>query len=371
MKIAIVHDFLNQKIGGAESVFFTLAEIYPQADLYALIYNKRKFKKFLNKRKVHTSKLQHYPSILKRNPKYLLPFIKKAIDAWNFDQYDLVITSSTAWAKNIKTNKKTKHLCYCHSPARMLWDSWPKYLNDNNIRNAKKMAVIKIASKMRLWDFYNTKYVDQFIANSQYVKKRIAKFYHQDAKVIYPAVNISFFEPNWQKADYYLIVSVLAKYKNIDLAIKAFKKNKKRLIIAGDGPDKDRLQQLARGQKNIEFVGYTSDQQKIRLLALAKALIFCSIEDFGITPIEAMASSTPVIALRGGGLNETIIEKKTGIFFNTSDPISLNNAISKFEKLKFSSKDLVAQAYKFDKKIFIKKIKQTVKSLSKNNAKRI
>lgn len=365
MKIAIVHDFLNQKIGGAEYVFFELSKIYPEADLFALIYNKKKFAKFFGDREVKASSLQK--KLFKRNPKYLLPFIKKAVDKLDFSDYDLVITSSTAWVKNIKISGKTKHLCYCHSPARMLWDSWPRYLYEQRLGKVRRFLITQMVSNIRLWDYYSSEFVTQFISNSNFVKKRINKFYRLEAKTVYPPVNTSIFSPSVAKEDYYLILSVLSKYKNIDLAIKAFKSNKHRLIIAGDGPDKERLQKIADNAKNITFYGYANKKDKINLLKKARALIFPSIEDFGITPVEAMASATPVIALRGGGLSETLINNKTGVFFEKPSTRELNVAIKKSRVIKFKEVDLTGQAAKFDRSKFITSIKKEVNNLTKTD----
>ncbi|MDP4038581.1 MAG: glycosyltransferase [bacterium] len=367
MKVAIIHDFLNQKIGGAEYVFFELANIYPEADLYALTYNKKKFTGFLNNRKVMTSSLQKNP--FKKNPKYLLPFIEKAIAGLDFSNYDLVISSSTAWVKNIKITGKTKHLCYCYSPARMLWDSWPRYLDDLGIGKQKRFLITKIVSDIRLWDFYASGDVTQFIAISNYVKKRINKFYRRSARVIYPPVNVANLKPTDKKDNYYLILSVLSKYKNIELAIKAFKISAKRLIIAGGGPDKQRLEKLAFGAKNIVFYGPANEASKVALLSKAKGFIFPSIEDFGITPVEAMASATPVIALRGGGLTETMIDGKTGVFFDQGNPDCLNQAIRKAEKINLRTEDMVKQAAQFDRRIFAKAIKKAEDNLIKTDVK--
>lgn len=342
MKIAIVHDWLNVKIGGAERVFFELARIYPQADLYALVCDYPKFAPYLGGRQVKTSYLQHFPAIIRQRPKLLLPFVRRAVEAFDFSDYDLVISDSTAWVKNIKVGPKTKHLCYCHSPARMMWDSWPSYLDGQTIGPFRlgpisRFWVTRLISKLRIWDFYGSDGVDMFVANSQFVAKRIKKYYRREANVIYPPVDVHMFESTYrpEKQDYYLVLSVLSRYKQLDMVIAAFKESGRKLIIAGTGPDEMRLRDLARNAHNIVFRGRVSDQEKIRLLKGAKAFIFPSIEDFGITPVEAMVAGTPVIALRGGGLIETIPVPQAGVFFDEPTVESLNAAIEHAHTQKF------------------------------------
>ena len=362
MKIAIVHDWLNQKVGGAESVLFELSKMYPDADIYTLVYDK-KFNQYLGTKAVYKSRLQKFPRFIKKRPKLLLPFIKSAIQKWDFSHYDLVISSSSAWVKNINVPKGARHICYCHTPARMLWDSWPGYIKDMPLGPVLRFYLVNLASKLRLWDYYQTQEKIELIANSRYIAKRISKFYHKTAKVIYPPVETEFLaKQTTNKQDYYLILSVLSKYKNIELAIKAFKINGKRLVIAGDGPEMENLKTLSKGHKNIEFKGRVDEATKRELLLFAKGFVFCSIEDFGITMVESIAAGTPVIALRGGGANEIINEGDTGLFFDSPNIKSLNMAIEKFEK-DFNSTKKIDNKYvfsKFDKNVFVKKIREAV-----------
>jgi glycosyltransferase involved in cell wall biosynthesis len=334
MKVAIVHDWLNQKVGGAESVVFELAKMYPKADIYTLVYNPKKFDNFLKDRNIKTSRLQRFPGFIKKRPKLLLPFIKKSVERWDFSGYDLVITSSSAWVKNITVPDGTRHVCYCYSPARMLWDSWPKYVDEQKLGPITRFYVIKLASKLRLWDYYMSQKGTEFIAISRHVADRIKKFYHQSSKVIFPPVELNQFKSaNYEKKDYYLILSVLAKYKNIELAVRAFKDSGNKLVIAGDGPDMSRLVEIAEGSENISFMGRIDDDEKIKVMSEARGFIFCNIEDFGITMVESIAAGTGVIALKGGGASEIIKENKTGVFYNKPNEEDLNRAIVKYEKL--------------------------------------
>lgn len=363
MKIAIVHDWLNHKAGGGEAVLFRIAQLYPQADIFTLAYDKSLFAEKLRGRVIKTSYLQRLPKFIKRRPQYLLPLVRRATRSLNFNDYDLIISSSSAWVKNIRKPASAKHVCYCHSPARMLWDSWPQYLDKKNLPAVVKFIVIRWCSKLRLWDFYATRDVDMLIANSAYVAGRIKKFYGREVDYIYPPVEVSSALKDQPKKDYYLVLSVLADYKNIELVVSSFIENKKRLVIAGDGPARTNLEKMARGNDNISFSGRVSDSEKWRLLAGAKALIFPSVEDFGITPVEAMASATPVVARVGGGLSETIIASKTGVFFTENNVASLNNALKRIDKVKFKSTDLTEQAVKYDSHHFDSNFKSAVVKL--------
>ncbi len=374
MRVAIAYDWLNQKIGGGEDTLFKIAAIYPEADIYCLIYNKTKFSRYLKGRRVFSSSLQRYPGFMKKRPNLLLPFIPRSVKKLNFDNYDLVISVSSAWVKNINVPDHTTHICYCFSPARMLWDSWPSYLDTQkigpfNLGPVSRYVVTRIVSKIRLWDFYSTKNVDSFIAISQYIANRITKYYKRNSYVVYPPVDL---KKNYSKKTsdkYYLVLSVLSRYKNIELVIRTFIKNGQDLVIAGDGPDKHRLQNIAKGHSNIKFLGRVSNEKKQSLYAGAKAFIFPSIEDFGITPVEAMNEGTPVIALTGGGLRETVIDGVTGVFFDQPNIDSLQSAINKADVTKFNSKKIHSQASKFAEARFESEFLKIISKILKVNKK--
>jgi len=365
MKVAILHDWLNQKVGGAEAVLFKIAEMYPEADIYTIIYNPKKFDKYLMGRNIKTSKLQKLPKFFKKRPKLLLPFVKKAVESWDLSEYDLIISSSSAWVKNANIPIEARHVCYCYSPARMLWDSWPKYVDEIKMGPVLRFYVIELASKLRIWDYYKSQEGTEFIAISDHVSERIKKFYRLDSLVIYPPVNLEpFINPvkDTTKKDYYLIVSILSKYKNIELAIKAFKDSGKNLVIAGDGPDLRRLKEIAANNENIVFLGRVSDSHKIRLMREAKGFVFTNIEDFGITMVESIASGTGVIALSGGGANEIIKDGETGVFYKEPNEEYLNRAIVKYEKTvlnggKFNN-DYILK--KFSDNVFKEKFKEAI-----------
>lgn len=365
MKVAVVHDWLNQKVGGAEFVLFEIMKQYPEADLFALTYNRKAFRLYLGMREVHTSFLQHMPRFLKQRPQYLLPFVRRAVTSFDFAGYDLVISNSTAWAKNVRVPKGVKHLSYCHSPARMIWDSWPGYLDAKGVKHSvlgsiKRFFITKMASRIRLWDYYATSGIDLIVGNSRYITRRIKKFYGVEAPVLYPPVDASARDHLPSEEHYYLVLSVLSRYKNIDLAVEAFKSNGKNLVIAGDGPDRNRLVALAEGAENIIFEGRVNDQRRDELMAGAEAFIFPSIEDFGITPVEAMSFGTPVIALKGGGLMETVEDSVSGVIFDRPTASELGAAVSRAENVSWQRERIQQVAKNFTKEKFAKNLSNYV-----------
>lgn len=365
MKTAIVYDWLNVKIGGGEQTVFEIAKLYPEADIYCLVYNPKKFDEFLGKRNIITSRLNKFPKFMRTRPNLLLPFIKKSVDKFDFSGYDLIISVSSAWVKNITTPKDACHISYCYSPARMIWDSWPAYLDAQKIGPFRvgpvsKFFITRTVSKLRLWDYYHSRGVYEFVAISKYILKRINKYYHRTSKLVYPPVPQFDLAVNTKDSDYYLCVSSLSRYKNIDIVIESFKKTNKALTIAGDGPDRERLERIAGSSGNIKFVGRVSEEEKLNLLAQARAFVFPSLEDFGIAPVEALSAGTPVIALKGGGLLETVSAGKTGVFFNEPTSDSLNQAIEKFEKLSFNPKLIHSSAQKYSQANFDKNFRTTI-----------
>lgn len=369
MKIALVHDWLDSRVGGAEEVFLQIAELYPDADIFTLLYNKSNYDQYLTGRKLKVSFLRFLPRFMRARPMLMLPFIRQAIRSYDFSGYDLVISDSSAWSKNIVVPKGVRHICYCHSPARMLWDSWPKYLDNFKITKFGfiRFWIIWYVSKLRLWDYYATEQVDVLIANSQYIAGRIKKFYGREAVVIYPPVA----SPPTTLAhpantdSYWLMLSTLASYKNIDKVIEIFKNTNRRLIVAGSGAEAKRLAELARRHDNIELVGRVDDLAKWHLLTGAEALILANIEDFGITPVEANAVATPVLALRGGGVNESMVEGKTAIFFEELTLKSFEKALEQAQHTTWDPKRLVTNAQRFSLEAFKTKFKKMVNDNAK------
>lgn len=363
MKIALVHDFLI-KLGGAEKVLQVLHKIYPDAPIYTLLYDKEGTCGIFEKSgyKIITSSLQKKPAFIRKRLKLLLTKFPQAIEGFNFDKYDIVISNSNSYAHGVITKPETLHICYCYSPTRYLWDWHSEYLAENNINDGLIGLYIKSKlSQIRIWDFLSSDRVDVFIAQSKTIEDRIKKYFRRNSTVIYPPTDISKIKLNDNKPkNFYLIVSRLTPYKKIDLAIEAFNQNGKTLYIVGEGSDKARLDKMAK--PNIKFLGFLSDQTVARLMGECKALIFPGEEDFGLTPIETMASGRPVIAYKKGGLTETLIEDKTGLFFDQNNAKSLTDAIKRFESNidNFKSEICREQADKFSEKVFTEKIKKEV-----------
>lgn len=359
MKVAIVHDWLNTKRGGAENVALELAAMFPDAPVYTLLYNHQLYDDTLPKERVHSSSLQRLPQWLKKRSRYLLPFLPQAIESFDLSQYDVVISSSTGWGKGVITKPETLHICYCHSPMRFVWDYWPRYVSEQGVGPLRRAAIHLLTSRMRLWDYYSAARVDRWIANSKTTQSRISKYYHQSSSVIYPGVDIDAFTPSAApKGGYYATLSTLTPYKKVELAIEAANQLGRELVIIGDGIDRSRLEALA--GPSVRFAGRVSNAERAQLLAGARALIFPSEEDFGIAPVEAMASGTPVIAYNKGGLKETVIDGKTGRFFEEPTAASLIDAIQRFEGDTFNTADLVRQAKQFDSERFRRELHREI-----------
>lgn len=366
MKVALVHDSLVQ-YGGAEKVLKVLSDIYPDAPIYTSIYNKEKFQSIFEHSRVRTSSLQNKPQWLRKRYKWMLPFLPAAFESFDFSEFDLVISSSSSFAKGIVTPVHTKHISYCHTPTRFLWDSYHSYLKQQKIPFPLNIPVKKLLHKIRIWDRAAAERVDYFIANSQNVAHRINKFYRKKSTVIYPPIDLEKIEAKKGHADFFLMVSRLERYKNIDTAVKAFNQlPNRRLIIIGDGRDQKRLEQIA--QKNITFLGYKSDNVVKEYYQNCRAFIVTAEnEDLGMTPIEAMAAGKPVLALKSGGFLETVIEGITGAFYENNDPESLIKGMIQLLEYNFESETIRHHAEQFSAEVFKKKIYSFVQSIMSKN----
>ncbi|MEK7529047.1 MAG: glycosyltransferase [Patescibacteria group bacterium] len=362
MKIALVQDFLT-RLGGAERVLKVLADMYPKAPIYTLLYDEEKVGAVFPKQRVITSRLQNYSTFIRNRVKYLLPRIPQIVELWDFSGFDLVISSSTSFVHGIITGTKTRHVSYYHSPMRFAWDWHSEYVKEQNLTGLKKAAVAYIMKDIREWDRFAGDRPDFHIANSETVRKRIKKYYRIDAgKVIHPPVDISRFSVGKSHEDYFLIVSTLTPYKRIELAIQLFNKIGRRLVIIGDGPHKNFLQTISK--PNIEFLGFKSDEAVAEYMKNCRALIFPGEDDFGITPVEAMACGKPVIAYGHGGATETIIAGKTGEFFHEPTVTSLEQGLARFfnNERSYSPLAIRRHANQFSEEVFKKKILEVIKS---------
>lgn len=357
MKIAIVHDYLIQ-YGGAERVVEVFHEIFPDAPIYTSIYAPHLIPKSFEQMDIRTSFLQRLPFATGRVQRGFLLLYPIAFQLFDLRKYDLVFSSSSAWAKGVATSLETCHINYCHAPMRFAW-SYNEYVDQENLPSVVKILLPSVLTLLRTWDLATSNRVDYYVANSHDVAKRIEKIYQRETTVIYPPVRCSKFSIDESAVeDWFLIVSRLVPYKRIDIAIEAFNRLCLPLIVVGGGRDKERLQSMAK--TNIEFVGKVSEEELKGYYRKCKAFIFTGKEDFGITSLEAQASGRPVIAYAAGGALETIVEDVTGIFFYEQTSEALLEAIKNFNASQFDSTEIREHAMKFDVEVFKEKIKSFV-----------
>lgn len=356
MKVALVHDYLTQ-YGGAERVLEALCEIFPEAPIYTLIYDEKLVAEKFPKRKIYSSFLQKTPFAKSHHRSFLLlmPF---ATEQFDLSDYDLVVSDSASYVKGVITLPTTKHICYCHTPTRYAWDDSHKYIKDFPFPAFVKKFIPYFMTYIRTWDYQASQRPDLYIANSNFVAKRIKKYYKQTPELIHPPVDTSKFAVSDNKKEYFLMMGRLLSYKKFDLGISAFSELGLPLKVVGDGPERKKLEKIA--GDNIEFIGYVSDEELKKYYQDAKALIFPQEEDFGIVPLESMASGRPVIAYKAGGAMETVVEGKTGTFFEEQTEESLIDAVKRFEKMNFDQKEIREHAERFDKKVFKEKIRSII-----------
>ncbi|ULC59755.1 glycosyltransferase [Flaviramulus sp. BrNp1-15] len=367
MKKALIHDWYYVN-GGAEKVIQSFNNIWPDFDHYALIdYLEDKDREVIftgNNKKTNTSFIQKLPTS-KSNHRKFLQLFPNAIEQFNLNEYDLVLSSSASIAKGVLTNQNQLHICYCHSPMRYAWDLYHQYLKESNLTGIKGIYAKYVLHKMRIWDIISSNRVDYFIANSKYVAKRIKKIYNRDSIVIYPPVDVNNFRLVEKKDDYYFTGSRMVSYKKMELIVRAFNKiPNKKLIVSGDGPEFNKIKKIA--NQNIELLGFIKSNELSQYLEKAKAFVFAAEEDFGIVPVEAQACGTPVIAFGKGGVLETIIKNKTGIFFYKQEEESIINAVNEFETRTFDYKEIRENAIRFSKERFESEIKEFILSKYKS-----
>lgn len=338
MRCAIVHYWLLGMRGG-EKVVESLCELFPGADIFTLFYEPDNVSSFLRSHKITTSFLNPF----RRYYRSLLPLMPIALEHMDLRDYDLVISSESGPAKGVLTSSRTKHICYCHSPMRYLWDLYPAYLHEWTRAAWKRALIAPISSYLRLWDYASAARVDHFVANSRNVQRRIWKAYRRSSDVIYPPVAIERFYSH-PAEDYYLVVSELVPYKRVEDAVRCMARTKRRLKIVGDGPEFGRLRKLAGPE--TEFCGRVSGSDLQYLYSRCRAVILPGEEDFGIVPVEAIASGKPVIALGRGGVLESVPERdpRAGFFYDSPGPDFLELAVQTFEREEASLSELAIQA---------------------------
>lgn len=337
MTLALIHDWVVA-LAGAEKCLEVFHEIYPDAPLYTLVYKDQSVQQLgFNKEQVHGSLLQGRRNIQDKYRRYL-PLFPYAIEQFDLSEYDVILSSSHCAAKGVLTRADQLHICYCHTPVRYAWDLTHRYLRENSLDKGIKSTLARIILQyIRMWDIQTANRVDFFIANSKYTAQRIWRVYRRDAEVIYPPVDIERFNISEKKDDFFLFVSRLVPYKKPDLIIQSFNKLGLSLKVVGNGPQFDDCKRIA--GKNVEMLGYQSDEEVAELMSRARALIFAADEDFGIVPVEAQACGTPVIAFGKGGATETVVaadgtnwDKATGLYFHEQNISSLEKAVKQFIK---------------------------------------
>lgn len=360
MKIALVHDDLIQ-FGGAERLVMALHELWPDAPLYTSVASPQWLKICKEKNiNLKTSFMQHLPFKTKLNRAFApMLFHVLGFESFDFSQFDVVLSVSARFAHGVVTKPTTKHICYMNSPGRMIWESHDYF-------RYEKQSLLKMLGysllDLRLWDFAAAQRVDYFIANSSVPQARIKKFYKRDSIIIHPFISIAEYQLNkYSSADYFLIISRLLPWKQIALAIHACNKLALPLKIIGEGPDKDRLKNIS--GPTVEILGYVSEEEKKICISNCLALIVTQYEDFGITPLEAMALGKPVIAYGKGGVLDTVINQKTGMFFEHQTVDSLVMALQNFNPTQFLKSDCLSQAKRFDRQYFEKNIKDFVNAV--------
>jgi len=356
MRVALIHDFLTQ-YGGAEKVLEAFHEIWPQAPIFTLFYDAKMMKGYFKDCNIKVSPIQNLPFGVKKY-RWYLPLMPSAIERFNLSEFDLVISDCSAYSKGVLTKPGTLHISYLHTPTRYLWSDAYEYID--SLKGAEKVVskfLAPVLTRLRVWDQIAAQRPDYLIANSAFIAQRIKHYYRRDSTVIYPPVEISKFSIANKIQDYYLIISRFRPYKRVDLAIKAFNKLRMPLKIIGTGEDK-LLKKMA--GPNIEFLGFVSDREKAKYLSHCKAFIHPQEEDFGITPIEAMASGRPVIAYKKGGAMETVVDGLTGKFFKNQTAEDLADAVLKLNLNEVKPQKIREHAEKFSKKQFKKDIKNFV-----------
>jgi glycosyltransferase involved in cell wall biosynthesis len=357
MRAAIVHYWLMHRRGG-EKVLEAICRILPEADIFTLFCDPETLSPDLRRRKITTSFLNP----LRGGYRSLLPLMPLALESFDLRGYDLVISSESGPAKGVLVPAHARHICYCHTPMRYLWELYPQYAREWTRSRVKRALMAPLASYLRLWDYATAARVDEFVANSENVRRRIWRCYRRHAEVVYPPVAVETFQ--WGEAeDYYLVVSELVAYKRIDAAVRVFSRTGRKLKVVGEGPEYRRLKGLATGA--VEFCGRLSDEELRRMYAHCRALVMPGEEDFGITAVEAMASGKPVIALGRGGVLESV-SHEGGVLYPEADDAYLQDAIERFEvsEARFRAGDLQRRAARFSEAEFARKMGAVLASAS-------
>jgi glycosyltransferase involved in cell wall biosynthesis len=358
-KIALVHDYFIQ-MGGAERVAAAMHQSFPSAPIYTTVALPHRLPKELRGADIRTSPMQWLPGMEQRFRQYfmLYPF---AVENFDLSEFDLIFSSSSGYAKGVRRRSNAVHVCYCHTPMRWVW-RYEDYVARESFGRVTKSLLPLSLWGLKKWDLRAARQPNYYIANSRLVAQRIKQIYGREAFVIPPPIEVDRFHMSSQVDDYYLVLSRLVPYKRIDLAIEACNRMGRRLVIIGDGPDRERLKKLA-GPK-IEFLGRQPDSRVNHYASRCRALLFPGEEDFGMVPLEVNAAGRPVIAFHGGGAVETVVEGLTGIFFKEPRSESLIEAIEDFESRSWRQQDMRRHAERFDRSVFAFRVLQFLGSVA-------
>jgi glycosyltransferase involved in cell wall biosynthesis len=362
-RVAVVHDWLTGMRGG-EKVLEAILELFPTADLFTLFHERGAVSAAIESHRIVVSSIDKLRPLV-GDYRRLLPLLPRAVEQWDFRGYDLVVSSSHCVAKGVKVPRGVPHLCYCHTPMRYIWDRFDDYFPKR--RPLMRAAALAVTPALRRWDVDSARRVTRFVANSKFVAARIERLYGREAAVVHPFVDEAFLatRPATARSEEHLIVSALVPYKRVDLAIEAARMAGKRLTVIGSGPLLDRLRNSA--PPGVEFLGWSGRDALISRLRTAQSLILPGVEDFGITPLEAMAVGTPVIAYRDGGALETVQEEVTGVFFDSMSPEAVAAAMQQVERKSWDRAVLNTHAARFNRERFkselIAEIERAVESI--------
>ncbi len=355
MKTALLHYWLTNLRGG-ENVFAEIAKMFPDADIFTHAYAPEVMDGIFGSHRITETSIGKLPGA-RKHCQYYLPMMPGALKKLNLTGYDLIISSESGPIKGIRKPTGSRHVCYCHTPMRYLWDMYDEYYRASGV--AGKICMRLFRDYLRRYDLRSAECVDEFVANSQFVADRIQRIYHRDAEVIYPPVETDYFSAaSHPKEEYYLLAGQLISYKHPELAVLACTRLRKKLVVTGVGSMAEKLRKIA--GSTIEFRGRVSNAELRACYAGAQALIFPGIEDFGIVPVEAQAAGTPVIALGAGGALETVIPDQTGVFFDAPTVESLMDAITRFESMHFIAADCQRNARRFAPEIFRERFQQLI-----------